>query len=51
MNGPEHWDEAHTVKSARNGLFIVPPFDHELYVRVFFRDGLEVVEEEGTGVG
>jgi hypothetical protein len=45
------WDGTHTVKSACNGFFVVPPFDHKLYVRVFFRDGLEVVEKEGAGVG
>jgi len=30
---------------------MVPLLDHKLYMRVFFRDGLEVVEEEGTGAG
>ena len=48
---PELWGEAHTVKAAYNGLLLVPLLHHELYVGVFFRDGLEVVEEEGAGVG
>lgn len=45
------WDGAHTVKPAYDGLLMVPLFDHKLYVRVFFRDRLEVVEKEGAGVG
>jgi hypothetical protein len=48
---PETGDGVHTVKAAYDGLLVVPLLDHELYVRVFFRDGLEVVEEEGAGVG
>lgn len=48
---PEFLNRAHTVKPAHNGFLMVPLFDHKLYVRVFFRDGLEVVEQEGTGVG
>lgn len=51
MGGLELWTGAHTVKSTCYGLFIIPPFDHKLYVRVFFSDGLEVVEKEGAGVG
>ena len=47
---PEFGDGVHTVKTAYDRLLVVPLLDHELYVRVFFRDGLEVVEEEGPGV-
>ena len=53
--GHESWGvpslvKVHTVKAAYDGFLVVPLLDHELYVRVFFRDGLEVVEEEGPGV-
>lgn len=47
----EFWDGERTVESACYGLFVVPLFDHKLYVRVFFCDGLEVVEKECAGVG
>ena len=42
---------AHTVKPAYYGLFMVPLFHYELYVRVFFRNRLEVLEKESARVG
>lgn len=47
---PQFWDGVHTVKTAYDRLLMVPLLDHELHVRVFFRGGLEVIEEEGAGV-
>lgn len=47
---PKFWDGVHTIETAYDRLLLIPLLDHELYVRVFFRDGLEVVEEEGPGV-
>ena len=44
------WDGVHTVKTAYDRLLMISLLDYELYVGVFFRDGLEVVEEEGPGV-
>lgn len=41
---------AHTVKPAYYGLFVVPLPDDELYMRVFFCDGLKMVEKEGAHV-
>ena len=43
--------KVHTVKAAYDGFLVVPLLDHELYVRVFFRGRLEVIEEEGASVG
>jgi hypothetical protein len=48
---PESGDGVHTVKAAYDGLLVVALLYHELYVRVFFRNDLEVVEEEGACVG
>lgn len=50
-DAPGFLDGVRTVKPAYNGFLMVPLFDHKLYVRVFFRDRLEVVKKEGTGVG
>ena len=47
---PKFGDGVHTVETAYDGLLMGPLLDHELYVRVFFCNGLEVVEEEGPGV-
>ena len=41
----------HTIKAAYDGFLVIPLFYDKLYVRVLFRDGLEVVEEKGAGVG
>ena len=54
--GHESWGvpslvKVHTVKAAYDGFLVIPLFYDKLYVSVFFRDGLEVVEEEGAGVG
>lgn len=48
---PKFWERSPTVKAAYDGFLTVPPFDYKLYMRVFFGDGLEAVEEEGAGVG
>lgn len=40
-----------TVKPACYGLLVIPLLDYKLYVRVFFRDGLKVFEQESARVG